>query len=316
MNVKELPTQHTSKKRYNAFGPFMKDLYGLPVYKVNVDAGFTCPNRDGAVGTGGCIYCNNTSFRPPACTASLSLREQIDRGIPYLRSRYGAKKFLVYFQAYTNTYAPVETLERLYREALDTPGVVGLAIGTRPDCVDEEKIGLLETLARDHFIIVEYGLQSIHDRTLKFINRGHDYARFREAVSATAGRGIHIGAHIILGLPTESPDDMLAMAGELSRLPVAFLKIHQLQVIQETPLAGLYGRQPFPTFGYEEYLKLLADFLELLSPDIIIQRLFASAPEDILIAPVWNRTRSRFLLDLDAYMEKRDSWQGKMWRNE
>ncbi|HAK60129.1 MAG TPA: TIGR01212 family radical SAM protein [Nitrospiraceae bacterium] len=313
MNVKELPTRHTSKKRYNAFGPFMKDLYGLPVYKVNVDAGFTCPNRDGTVGTGGCIYCNNTSFRPPACTASLSLQEQINRGIPYLRSRYGAKKFLVYFQAYTNTYAPVETLERLYREALDTPGVVGLAIGTRPDCVDEEKIGLLETLARDHFIIVEYGLQSIHDRTLQFINRGHDYACFREAVAGTAGRGIHIGAHIILGLPAESRDDMLAMASELSGLPVAFLKIHQLQVIKETLLAELYGRRPFSTFGYEEYLEMLADFLELLSPDIIIQRLFASAPDDILIAPVWNRTRSRFLLDLDAYMQKRDSWQGKKY---
>jgi radical SAM protein (TIGR01212 family) len=206
----------------------------------------------------------------------------------------------------------VEALERLYREALDNPGVVGLAIGTRPDCVDEEKIALLESLARDRFILVEYGLQSVHDRTLEFINRGHDYACFRNALALTAGRGIHVGAHIILGFPTETRDDMLAMAGELSRLPVEFLKIHQLQVVKETALAVQYAARPFPTFGYREYLELLSDFLERLSPDIVLQRLFAAAPEDILVAPVWNRTRSEFLIDLDSVMEQRGSFQGKL----
>src|SRR5512137_914594 len=215
MRTASLPIKHATR-RYNAFGQFMKDLYGVPVYKVNVDAGFTCPNRDGAVSVGGCIYCNNDSFRPSACTSSASVREQIEQGIPYLRRRYGAEKFIVYFQPFTNTYAPVATLEQLYREALDQPGVVGLAIGTRPDCVDEEKIALLAGLAKEHFILVEYGLQSIHDRTLEFINRGHDYACFERAVSMTAGKGIGIGAHLILGFPTETRDDMLAMAGALS----------------------------------------------------------------------------------------------------
>ncbi len=298
-------------RRYNAFGQYMKDRYGAPVYKVNVDAGFTCPNRDGSVATGGCIYCNNDSFRPAACVSSASVREQVERGIPYLRSRYGAEKFIVYFQPYTNTYASVDILERLYREALGNPGVAGLAIGTRPDCVDEEKISLLESLARDYFILVEYGLQSIYDETLAFINRGHDYACFRNAVALTAGRGIRIGAHLILGFPTETRDQMLGMAAELSRLPIEFLKIHQLQVVKDTALAELYARKPFDTFGYDEYLAMLSDFLERLSPDIVLQRLFAAAPDDILIAPVWNRTRNELLRDLDALMERQGSWQGK-----
>src|SRR3990172_7803759 len=255
MKVAELSRGKTVTRRYQAFGQHMKDLYHAPVYKVNVDAGFTCPNRDGSIATGGCIYCNNDSFRPAACTSTASLREQISKGIPYLRSRYGAEKFIVYFQPYTNTYASVEILERLYRDALDNPGVIGLAIGTRPDCVDEEKLALLETLGRDHFVLVEYGLQSIYDTTLAFINRGHDYACFKNALAMTVGRGIHVGAHLILGFPTETRDEMLAMADELSRLPIEFLKIHQLQVVKETALAGLHAARPFHTLRYPEYLE-------------------------------------------------------------
>jgi radical SAM protein (TIGR01212 family) len=310
MKTSEIPVKRTAR-RYSAYGQYMKDLYGEPVYKVNVDAGFTCPNRDGSVATGGCIYCNNDSFRPTACTSSASLREQIEKGIPYLRSRYGAAKFVVYFQPYTNTYAPVDVLERLYREALDNPGVVGIAVGTRPDCVDREKIALLETLARDSFVLVEYGLQSVYDETLEFINRGHDYACFKSAVALTEGKGIHTGAHIILGFPTETREQMLGMADALSNLPVEFLKIHQLQVVKDTPLADLYARKPFVTFGYHEYIEILADFLERLSPHIVLQRLFAAAPDEILIAPVWNKTRSELLRDLDALLEQRGSFQGK-----
>jgi radical SAM protein (TIGR01212 family) len=297
-------------RRYHAFGPHLKDLYGQPVYKVNVDAGFTCPNRDGTLSVGGCSYCNNDSFRPSACSSTISVRKQIERGIPYLRRRYGAERFIVYFQPYTNTYATVAVLERLYREALDNPGVVGLAIGTRPDCVDKEKIALLEDLAKDRFILVEYGLQSIYDQTLKFINRGHDYACFKRAVEMTSGSQIKVGAHLILGFPTETRDEMLAMADELSTLPIGFLKLHQLQVIKGTVLADVYESKPFPTLGYDEYQVLVAEFLERLSPDIVLQRLFAAAPEDILVAPVWNRTRSEFLRDLDAYMEARGCYQG------
>ncbi len=305
------PSLRQAVRRYNAFGQYMKERYGQPVYKVNVDAGFTCPNRDGSIARGGCIYCNNDSFRPAACTSTASLREQVEKGIPYLRSRYGAEKFIVYFQPYTNTYGPVEQLERLYREALSQPGVVGLAIGTRPDCVDAEKIALLQDLARDSFILVEYGLQSVYDRTLAFINRGHDYACFRDAVAATNGKGIHIGAHIILGFPTETRAEMLGMADELSHQPIEFLKIHQLQVVKHTALAAMYERQKFSTFGYHEYIEMLADFLERLSPEIVLQRLFAAAPDDILIAPVWNKTRSDLLRDLDVFMEQRGSFQGK-----
>jgi radical SAM protein (TIGR01212 family) len=310
MKTASLPIKQATR-RYNAFGQHMKYLYGQAVYKVNVDAGFTCPNRDGTVSVGGCIYCNNDSFRPAACTSTASVAEQIEKGIPYLRRRYGAEKFIVYFQPFTNTYAPVETLERLYRKALDHPGVVGLAIGTRPDCVDEGKIALLAGLAKDHFILVEYGLQSIHDRTLEFINRGHDYDCFKRALEMTAGKGIRIGAHLILGFPTETRNDMLDMAEKLSRLPVGFLKLHQLQVIKDTLLAEMYGAKPFPTFTYGEYLAMVADFLERLSPDVVLQRLFAAAPDDILVAPIWNRTRSEFLNDLDSYMESAESYQGK-----
>ena len=303
-----------SLRRYNAFGQFLREIYGVPVSKVNVDAGFTCPNRDGTLSVGGCIYCNNDSFRPSACVSTETVSDQIARGIPYVRRRYGAERFLVYFQPFTNTYAPVATLERLYREALGHPGVIGLAIGTRPDCVDREKIALLEELAREHFILVEYGLQSIHDRTLSYINRGHDFASFRHAVDMTAGRGIRIGAHLILGFPTETRDDMLEMASVVSQIPVGFLKLHQLQVIRDTVMADQYAADPFPVLGYEEYLGLVADFLERLSPDIVIQRLFASAPENILIAPVWDRSRSEFLRDLDGLLERRSSHQGRYYQ--
>jgi len=311
MKTAALPVQNTTRQ-YKAFGPAMKELYGLPVYKVNVDAGFTCPNRDGSVAVGGCIYCNNDSFRPTACASTTSVREQIEKGVPYLQRRYGAEKFIVYFQAFTNTYAEVSVLEKLYREALDQPGVVGLAIGTRPDCVDREKIALLEDLARDHFILVEYGLQSIYDRTLTYINRGHDFKCFKEAVHLTAERGIRIGAHLILGFPTETREEMLHMAEVLSKLPVGFLKIHQLQVIKDTLLADMYREKPFPTFEYRDYLLLVSDFLERLRPDMVLQRLFAAAPDDILIAPVWNKTRSEFLIDLEKTMEQRNARQGRL----
>lgn len=297
--------------RYNSFGPYLKKRFGQTVHKVNIDAGFTCPNRDGTVGFGGCIYCNNDSFRPSSCKPTLTVREQVRRGITYLRKRYGAERFIAYFQPYTNTYAPLAELEHLYREALEEPSVVGLAIGTRPDCIDEEKLLLLEDLAKDYFILIEYGLQSIYDKTLSFINRGHDYNAFLKALDMTAGRGIEIGAHIIVGFPTETMDEMLTMAEEVSQLPIHFLKIHQLQIIKGTALAKIYGERPFPVFGYEEYLRFLIDFIERLSPDIVIQRLFATAPDDILIAPRWDRSRNEILRDLKILFERYDTFQGR-----
>jgi radical SAM protein (TIGR01212 family) len=277
---------------------------------VNVDAGFTCPNRDGTLGVTGCIYCNNDSFRPSECKTEIPLKEQIRNGIKYLSMRYKAKKFLVYFQPYTNTYAPAGELKRMFREALSVPSVIGLAIGTRPDCVDEEKIGLVRELAKDHFVLVEYGLQSIYDKSLRYILRGHDYRTFLDALDLTKEKGIHIGAHIIVGLPTETKDEMLAMADELSTLPIGFLKIHQLQVVRNTPLAQQYRERPFPTFGYDEYLDFLVDFIERLSPQIVLQRLFALSPDDILVAPQWGRTRQQILRDINERFVRREAVQG------
>ena len=296
--------------RYNAFGPYLKKRFGVVVYKVNVDAGFTCPNRDGTLGMTGCIYCNNDSFRPSECKTEIPIREQIRNGIKYLSLRYKANKFLVYFQPYTNTYAPVEELERMYREALSVPSVIGLAIGTRPDCVDEEKIGLLRELAKDHFILIEYGLQSIHDKSLRYICRGHDYRTFLDAVHMTKQKGIQIGAHIIAGFPTETGEEMLAMADELSTLPLGFLKIHQLQIVKDTPLANQYLEKPFPTFEYAEYLDFLVDFIQRLSPHIVLQRLFAMAPDNILIAPRWEKTRQEIIRDINKRFVEKDALQG------
>lgn len=296
--------------RFNAFGPYLKKRFGTVVYKVNVDAGFTCPNRDGTLGDTGCIYCNNDSFRPSECKPETSITEQILRGMSYLSGRYKAEKFLVYFQPFTNTYASVSELEKLYREALSVRSVIGLAIGTRPDCIDAEKVALLESLAKDHFILVEYGLQSIYDKSLDYILRGHDYRTFLDALKLTAGRGIHIGAHTIVGIPTETREESLAMADELSTLPVEFLKVHQLQVIKDTVLARQYHLKPFHTFGYEEYLDFLVDFIERLSPDIVLQRLFATAPDEILIAPQWGKTRHQIVRDIEERFEKRNAFQG------
>lgn len=295
---------------FNAFGPYLKKKFGTVVYKVNVDAGFTCPNRDGTLGTAGCIYCNNDSFRPAECRSEASIRSQIRSGMSYLSMRYKAEKFLVYFQPFTNTYAPVVELEKLYREALSEDRVIGLAVGTRPDCIDSGKIALLESLSKDHFILIEYGIQSIYNKSLEYILRGHDYRTFLDALKLTAGRGIHIGAHIIVGIPTETREEMLAMADELSTLPIEFLKIHQLQVIKETVLARQYELQRFLTFDYEEYLDFLVDFIERLSPNIVLQRLFATAPDDILIAPQWGRTRHQIIRDIEERFKKRNSIQG------
>ena len=289
----------------------MKKQFGTSVYKVNIDAGFTCPNRDGTLGVTGCIYCNNDSFRPSSCKPALSVSEQINNGIAYLSQRYKAGKFLAYFQPYSNTYAPVQELEKLYKEALSVPSVLGIAIGTRPDCIDREKLELLESLAASHFVLVEYGLQSIYDKTLEFIHRGHDYKTFLDAVSLTRNRGIFIGAHLIVGFPTETRDEIFAMADEISGIKPDFLKIHQLQVIKDTPLAEMYKEKPFHTFEYEDYLDFVVDFIERLSPGIVLQRLFATAPDDILIAPRWDKSRYEVTRDIEKRFVQRDTFQGK-----
>lgn len=300
-------------ERVNLFGRYVLEKFGEKVQKVNIDAGFTCPNRDGTIGEGGCIYCNNDSFRPSSCKPTLSVREQVGNGVEYLGRRYGARKFIAYFQAYTNTYAEASELERLYAEALEEPSVIGLAIGTRPDCVDAEKLDMLQRLAKDKFVLVEYGLQSVYEKTLKFINRGHGLDKFLWAVEETSKRGIHTGAHVIVGFPTETREETLDTARELSETGIGFLKIHQLQIIKDTPLAEIYERERFHAFEFGEYLDFLSDFVERLSPDIVIQRLFATAPDDILIAPRWGKSRQEILRAIERRFEELDTRQGRLF---
>lgn len=300
--------------RYNSFGSYMKKRFNANVYKVIVDAGFNCPNRDGRLSNSGCIYCNNNSFKPDYCRPTISISKQIEDGISYMQKRYNASLFLVYFQPFTNTYAPVKKLERLYREALSRDSVIGLTIGTRPDCIDEEKISLLESLSKDYFILIEYGMQSMYDKSLKFINRGHDYRTFLKAIELTKGRNIFIGAHLIVGLPTETREEMLLMADEISQLPIDFLKIHHLQVIKDTPLEVIYRDSPFHLFGYEEYLDFLIDFIERLSPHIVLERLFSTAPDNILIAPQWYKSKQEILSAIERNLEAKDTHQGKKCR--
>lgn len=298
-------------QRYNSFGAYMRRAFGAKVYKVNVDAGFTCPNRDGTLGVSGCIYCNNDSFRPNSCKPSLSISEQVKSGIIHTKKRFQAAKFLVYFQAYTNTYAPVDELEKLYREALSEPDVIGLAIGTRPDSVDSAKIEMIESLASKYFILIEYGLQSMYDKSLEFIQRGHDYQTFIKALEMTKNRGIHMGVHLIAGIPTETRQETLAMAEEMSLLPIEFLKMHQLQIVKDTPLAMMHRASPLPVFGYQEYLDFVADFIERTAPHIVFQRLFATAPDDILVAPAWGKNRHQILSDIEKNLVARDAVQGR-----
>ncbi len=299
---------------YNSYSAYLRGKFGCRVHKVSVDVGFTCPNRDGTVANGGCVYCNNDSFVPSYARSRIALHNQIKTGIEYLKKRFRAEKFIIYFQAYTNTYDKTEKLERIYREALEYDGVVGLAIGTRSDCVDEEKIKLFENLSRDWFITVEYGIESIYDRTLKLMNRGHDYQSVLNAIRITKDRGIHIGAHIIVGFPGETQDEMLRMADEMSNLGIDFLKIHNLHIVKNTPLARMYMKEPFHLFTYEEYLDFISRFLERLSPKIVLERLFTDTPQDLLIAPIWNKTHAEILRGIDMELQRKNTYQGRLFK--
>jgi uncharacterized protein len=299
--------------RYNSFGAFLREKFGCRVYKVIVDAGFTCPNRDGTVATGGCTYCNNDVFRPDAVNRRHPVPLQVSEGIEYLKRRYRAARFLVYFQPFSNTHAPLDRLVPLYESALSHPEVVGLAVGTRPDCMDEGKLSWFEDLARTQFVILEYGLESIHDRTLVRINRGHDFACWKDAVARTRNRGIGICAHVILGFPWESREEILAMAGAVSEAGIDFLKLHHLHVVRHTAMAREFEMKPFPLLEYDAYLDLVVDFLERLTPEIKLQRLFALAPESQLLGPHWGRTKAEMQRDIEHRLAQRNSWQGRLW---
>ncbi len=300
-------------KRYNSYHDYLKEKFGCRVNKVSVDMGFTCPNRDGSITRGGCVYCNNDSFVPPYARARYSMHDQITSGMDYLRRRFKAEKFIVYFQAYTNTYDEAWKLEGMYREALKYDGVVGIAVGTRSDCMDGEKIDIFERLARECYVSLEYGIESVYDKSLEFMNRGHDYRSVVDAIELSKGRGFELGAHIILGMPTETREEMLAMAREVSALGIDCLKIHNLHIVKNTPLARMYKESPFELFGYEEYLDFIVRFLERLSPRMVVERFFTDTPRSLLIAPGWNKSHIEVIRGIEAELERRDTYQGRLY---
>lgn len=305
-------------KRYNSFVGYFKEKYGCRLQKIVLDGGFTCPNRDGSVGWGGCTYCDNAAFHPGYSTPDKSICQQIEEGIEFHRGRYkNASKYIAYFQPYSNTYAPLPRLKELYESALAHPDVVGIAIGTRPDCVDEEKLDYLADLAKEHIVIVEYGIEACSNKTLKRINRGHTWEQAVAAVNMTAERGLHQGAHFIFGLPGESREDMLSMAPLINSLPILSAKFHQLQIIKGTQMEQEFAAVPedFVTFALDEYLDFFCDFLELLRPDLYIERFAGEVPPRFVNSTPWGLVRNVELLRmLEARLAERDTWQGKRWR--
>ena len=305
--------------RYNSYIGYFKKTYGERLQKVVVDAGFTCPNRDGLAGRGGCTYCDNAAFHPGYSTAGIPIHEQIDEGIKFHRVRYRkAEKFLAYFQPYSNTYASLERLREVYEEALSHPLVAGIVIGTRPDCVDAEKLDYLTSLAgRGHIVIIEYGIESCYDRTLRRINRGHTFADAVRAVEMTASRGLTQGAHFIFGLPGESTEDMLAYAPIINKLPLHSVKFHQLQIVRGTAMEREFASCPsdFVTFTLDRYLDFIADLLERLRPDLYIERFAGEVPPRFVNSTPWGLIRNTGLIQLlEQRLEQRNTFQGRLYR--
>ena len=302
--------------RYNDFAGFLAGEFPFKVQKISVNAGFTCPNRDGTKGFGGCTYCNNQTFNPAYCRDDRSVTMQLEEGKRFFARKYPQMKYLAYFQAYTNTYGELELLKRMYEEALAVEGVVGLVIGTRPDCMPDSLLDYLEEVNRRTFLLVEYGIESADDRTLERINRGHSFACTEDAVRRTAARGIRTGGHVILGLPGENREDLIKQAERLSELPLTTLKMHQLQLIRGTRMAHEYVLHPeeFHLFSADEYIDLVIDYVEHLRPDLILERFVSQSPRELLIAPDWGLKNHEFTDRVKKRMKERDAWQGKAYR--
>ena len=300
---------NNTDKRYNQFSAYLKNKFGAKVYKITLDAGFSCPNRDGTISTGGCIFCDDGGSFSQAHSNLLSIEEQVNIGAKTLHNRFKAEKFMSYFQAYTNTYKPVNELERIYKSALNHPDVVGLSIGTRPDCVEDDKLNLISDIAQDYYTWVEYGLQSIHNKTLKKINRGHDFDCFLKAYERTKEKGINVCTHVIFGL-WETRDEILETAQKLAELKVDGVKIHMLCALKDTKLAKLYENKEIDFMSEEEYVNLVCDFLEILPQTTTIHRLAGNGLKKNLIAPRWLGAKLDCLNKIDRELLKRNSYQG------
>ena len=304
-----------SRPLYADMGSYLAARFPYKVQKISLHAGFSCPNRDGTKGRGGCTYCNNQTFSPDYCHTGRSITEQLDEGIAFFARKYPDMKYLAYFQAYTNTYGATPYLAACYEEALAHEGVVGLIIGTRPDCMPPDLLAYLSDLARDRYLMVEYGIESTCGGTLARVNRGHDYASAVDAVRRTAEAGIPVGAHMILGLPGESRETILSHAGRLSALPLTMVKLHQLQLIRGTRLAQEYEQGVADIYPYTvtEYVDLAIDFIERLRPDIVVERFVSQSPDALLIAPRWGLKNHEFTARLLQRMRERNTWQGRLW---
>ncbi len=279
---------------YNDFGTWIRSQFPYKVQKISIDAGFSCPNRDGSISKGGCIYCDNRTFNPSYCDSKTSVTQQLEEGKRFFARKYPDMKYLAYFQAYTNTYAPLSKLRALYEEALQVDDVVGLVIGTRPDCVSEELLDYLEELNQRTFLIVEYGIESANDDTLRLINRGHDFACSRDAIQRTHDRGILVGGHVIIGLPGEDAEESVRQAPIISSLPLDILKIHQLQVVKGTRLAQMYAEKPFHLYTVDEYIDVIVRYIRQLRPSLILERFVSQCPPELLIAPRWGLKNHEF----------------------
>lgn len=304
-----------SGKRYNDFSSHFRKLFDGRVQKISLNAGFTCPNRDGSRGYGGCTYCNNKTFTPAYCDMRKVLKRQLEEGIEFFTKKYDTMRFLAYFQSFTNTYAPVEILRELYEEALNHPGIIGLVIATRPDCLNEDVLDLLEELSKRCYVMVELGLESVKDETLTLINRGHSWNESVRAINEISGRGIHNCAHLILGLPGEDYGDFMDQARIISKLPVENLKLHQLQIHTGTKMAKDYAQFPerYPLFSLEDYVEVVIDYLENLNPSIIVERFVSFAPGKMVIAPKWGLKNFEFVAKVEKRLKERDTWQGKKY---
>lgn len=297
---------------YNDFGNWIRKMFPFRVQKISVDAGFTCPNRDGRLSVHGCTYCDNRTFSPSYCNRNKPIREQIEEGKAFFSRKYPDMKYLAYFQSFTNTYGTVEELRQRYEEALSVEDVVGLVIGTRPDCVDEEKLDYLAGLNKNHFVIVEYGIESANDDTLRRINRGHTFETCQKAIKQTKERGIITGGHIIIGLPGEDKNESLRQAPIISECGLDILKIHQMQIIKGTRLAREYMEKPFHMYSVEEYIQLISEYIQYLNKDLILERFVSQSPKDLLIAPKWDIKNYVFTNRLIKEMISSGSYQGKL----
>lgn len=302
-------------KRYLDYTSFIRSTFGERVQKISINAGFTCPNRDGTKGYGGCTYCNNDSFHPDYCQPDVPVDSQIQKGIHFFNQKYGIQKYLAYFQSYTNTYADIDSLKKLYSKALEHPEIIGLVIGTRPDCISDAILDYLEKLAENYFITLEIGIESTLDKTLQTVNRAHTYQDTIAAFERAKNRGIHLGGHLILGLPGENKDQLLNHARNVSQLPLDSLKLHQLQIVKNSVMAVQYRSNPdhFNLFSVEEYVDLITEFIGLLRPDIIIGRFAGESAKELLVAPHWNLKNFEIVAKIDKALEENNSWQGKYY---